>query len=79
MNMDRRRVFRQTCSEISAFAPGWNKRRLLLRTHEICAVVRLNSEQGIPMDRRRRIWRPLSATSAARIPPKWPDHRFDLI
>jgi hypothetical protein len=57
MNTDRRRVFRQACSEIGAFAPGWNKRRLLLRTYEICAVVRLNSEQGIPIDRRRRIWR----------------------
>jgi hypothetical protein len=56
MSSNRKRVFRQACREIE-FAPGWNKRRLLFRTYEICAIVRLNSEQGIPMDRRRRIWR----------------------
>ena len=51
------RLFRQACSEIGAFAPGWNKRRLLLRTYEIFRFVFFNGEQVIHLDRRRRISR----------------------
>jgi hypothetical protein len=57
MNKDRRQLFRQACSEISAFAPGWTKRRLTLRTYEIFRFVFFNGEQVIPLDRRRRIGR----------------------
>ena len=51
------RLFRQAWSEISEFAPGWNKRRLLLRTYEIFIFVFFNGEQVILLDRRRRISR----------------------
>jgi hypothetical protein len=51
------RLLRRACAEVHALALGWNQRQLLLRIYDIWRFTVFNSEQVIPLQRRRRISR----------------------
>jgi hypothetical protein len=50
-------LLRQACGEITQYALGWNERHLAERIADIRRFVVFNSEQVIPLGRRRRISR----------------------
>lgn len=70
-------LFSRACSEISAFAPGWNERRLLARIGDTWRFARMNSEQGIRARQRQRIPR-LAAAIASDIYGATPEFRSEL-